>query len=830
MPVPLISTKLYVPRVRPDVVLRERLLQRVSHATSARVVVVSAPPGFGKTTLLAEWVQRPDVDPRLVAWLSLDGTENEPALFWNYVVASLRAAVPALADLVVGAPLAASHVVATIVNALAGVEQDVWLVLDDFHQLDNGEVLIAVGQLIDHLPAHVHLLIGTRQDPDLPLSRWRARGELVEVRAADLRFTADETAEYLRSSAGLDLSAAQTAHLAERAEGWVAALQLAALSMRGHHDVAGFIERFAGDDRYLVDYLMDEVLSGQSAQTVDFLLRTAVLDRLSGSLCDAVTERNDSAEMLSWLERANLFVVPLDDQAVWFRYHHLFVDLLRARLLAEQPEMVRPLHRRASTWFEAAGLADEAISHALAAGDVGSAARLVELELPEARRSRQDARLTRWLQSLPIEVISANPVLTTFHGWTLMASGDLEAVESRLELAESLLADPASGSRGWAETEELRTLPATIAIYRASLAQARGDLAGAAAHARRALELIGPDDHLARGAAAGFLALVAWSAGEIGMAVDTFTSAIASLRSAGATVDELAGTALLAEMVAAAGRPAKARQLCRTALRRAEELGAPAARAIADLHVQLAELDLDDQDLDAAGRHLAAAEEFEVQVSGSGGRHRWFMAAARVAESRADFAGALEHLAQAEALYQPGYYPQVRPIPALRARVLISAGELAQAAEWALDQAVTMTDEADYLAEYDELTLARLILADQPRRRGELGPLITLLERLEAAAQTSGRLGSLTDIRRQLARAVHAAGAGLAPSAARPALTERELQVLRLLDSELSGPEIARTLFVSDNTLRTHTKHIFTKLDVTSRRAAIARGRERGLL
>lgn len=835
MPIPLIATKMFVPRVRRDVVLRDRLLKRVSQGGSARIVIVSAPPGFGKTTLLAEWVQRGDADSRQVAWLSLGSTENDPTTFWAYVVASLRAAVPALADLASDAQFAPAHVVTSLVNALAMVESETWLVFDDFHQIDSQEVLGQVGLLVEHLPAHVHLLIGTRQDPDLPLSRWRSRGELVEIRAADLRFTNPEAAEYLRSSAGLELTAAQAAHLAERTEGWVAALQLAALSMRGRPDVAAFIERFAGDDRYLVDYLMDEVLSGQPEQTVEFLLRTAVLDRLSGSLCDAVTGLRNGAEMLSLLERANLFVVPLHDQAIWFRYHHLFADLLRARLFAERPDEVRSLHRLASGWYETAGFTDEAIGHALAAEDFNAAGRLVERGLPEARRNRQDALLTHWLQSLPGEVISASPVLTVFHGWTLMATGDLDAVASRLDLAESLLAGSPSDSPNRAQTDELRTLPATIAIYRASLAQARGDLAGAAAQARRALELVGPDDHLARGAAAGFLGLVAWSAGEITLAVDTFTSAIAGLRAAGAVVDELSSTALLAEMFAVAGRPAKSRQLCQVALDQAERLGAPAARAIGDLHVQLAELDLDDNLLDAAARHLAAAEVFEAQVPGSEGRHRWFSAAARLACLRGDFADAMAELAQAQEFYQPGYYPQVRPIPAIRARVLIAAGDLAQAAEWELDQAVSLSDEAGYLAEYDQLTVARLILADQPRRREELGALTVLLEHLEATAQASGRLGSLIDIRQQLARAAAAVSGGDTSQAharvgAAPALSERELQVLRLLGGELSGPQIARTLFVSENTLRTHTKHIFTKLDVTSRRAAVAQARARGLI
>ena len=833
---PLLATKLYVPRTGPGLVVRRRLLERLDAGATARLTLLSAPPGFGKTTLLAEWARAATGPVKQVAWVSLDAADTDPGSFWPYVVASLAALVPGLGeaceDLANAGRPAGPEAITTLLNELAGVAGDVWLVLDDYHLPVNNDVRDGVRFLLEHLPPQLHVLISTRVDPDLPLSRWRGRGELVELRAADLRFTRDEATEYLNAASGLELAATDADALGERTEGWIAALQLAALSLRGREDASGFIERFAGDDRYIVDYLMDEVLAHQPDDVRDFLLRTAVLARLTGGLCDAVTGGDGGAETLVRLERANLFVVPLDDQLAWFRYHHLFADVLRARLLAERPAEVPLLHRRASAWYEAGGFPDEAIGHALAAADFDRAGQLVEAALPEARRDRRDAALIGWLRALPEETIGRSPVLTTFAGWAALVAGDLDALEARLDHADALLATVEQGTRPpWLETAELRILPATIAMYRASLSQARGDLAGVVRHARRALEAAGPDDDFWRGGASGFLALAAWSEGDIATAVETFTTAVASLHSAGALVDALSSTALLAEMWTVAGRTDRAREVAGRALVASRSVGLAAARATADLHVALAELDLDAGDPAAAEQHLAEAQPLAAREPNSESRSRWFVAAARLAEARGDHEGALGLLDEAEGHYRPGYYPNVRPIAAVRARVSIAAGDLARAADWVADSGVAITDEAGYLREYEHLTLVRLALAGHPERMDEA---IALLHRLEATAVASGRAGSLVEIRELLVRAQESTGRAEprpgTPAQLPDALTERELQVLRLLDSELTGPEIARQMFVSHNTLRTHTKHIFTKLGVTTRRAAVAQARERGLL
>ncbi len=900
---PLIATKLYVPTLRRGLVARPRLLASVRRSADSRLTLLSAPAGFGKTTLLADWLhEAPGVD-RCVAWLSLDAADSEPASFWAYVATAFQGAVPgvgsAALELIGSSPMAIDLALTTLLNDLAATPSEVWLVLDDYHLVDNRDVGHGMSFLLEHLPPNVHVVLSTRADPDLPMARWRARGEVVEIRAADLRFTSAEAAAYLNEAIGLRLAAGDVEVLEERTEGWIAALQLAALSIQGREDVSSFIARFAGTDRYIVDYLVEEVLAHQSEHVREFLLRSSVLDRLTGPLCDAVVGRHDGRDLLMTLERANLFLVPLDDRREWFRYHHLFADVLRARMLAEQPDLVPLLHERASQWFESHDLVQDAVRHALAALDFDRAVRLMERAAPAIRRDRQDQIMLGWLKLLPDDAVRRSPVLSVFYGYMLMVSGDLDAVEPRFDAAERAMAAVAEGSAPpWAKTEELRTLPATIAVYRASLAQARGDVAGTAEHARRALALAGPDDHLARGGAAGFLGLAAWARGDVSSALETFTQAVASLHAGGNLVDELSSTVVLADMWLAAGRPSTARRLYERALQVGQAASTPVLRAIPDLHVGLSELDDEAGDLEAAKRHLENAAAFDEHASLAESRYRWFVAMGRVAGAEGDPEQALDLLDQAEKVYLRGFFPDVRPIAAMRARVWIAQRELTRAADWARERGVAATDEVSYLREFDHLTLVRLIIA-QHREHADpdaLGQAVNLLARLREAAETSGRAGSLVEIQMLFALAqdargqrqqalqslgdawaqmpepdgyarlfldegdpmaellrdashrgpsgdharrllalevsgdVGAAGSGQPVSSPAAPLSERERQVLRLLDSELTGPQIARELFVTLNTLRSHTKRIFTKLDVTNRRAAVRLARERGLL
>src|SRR5829696_6392445 len=494
---PLVETKLYAPKLRRSLVARPRLRGRLRRGAESRLTLISAPAGFGKTTLLAEWLAA-DGTERSVAWLSLDESDRQPASYWAYVVTTLQAAVPAVGTsalpLLQTAQPPIQTVLATVLNELGTALDDVYLVLDDYHLVDSPDIQAGMTFLLEHLPPRVHLVISTREDPALPLARLRAGGELVEVRAADLRFTFEEVAAYLNDVVGLDLAA-----------GDLAALQLAALSMQGRDDVAGFIAGFAGDDRYIVDYLADEVLARQPAPVRDFLMRTSILDRLSGPLCDAVTGQHGGKAMLEALDRANLFLVPLDDSRRWYRYHHLFADVLQTHLLDEHPGQVAALHRRASEWYEQHTEPAQAVRHALAAGDVERAAALVELAIPVLRKARQEATIRGWVDAIPDEVVCVRPVLAVGFVGALMSGGEFEGVEERLRGAGRWLAPTGAGAGGtWAppagrvvvDEAELARLPGAVEMYRAALALVRGDGPATVGHAQRAIDAAAEEDHL----------------------------------------------------------------------------------------------------------------------------------------------------------------------------------------------------------------------------------------------------------------------------------------------------------------------------------------------
>src|SRR5215211_6760037 len=439
----LLATKLHIPRTRPGFVARPRLVDRLAPAQAGELTLVCAPAGFGKTALLADWARR---DPRPVAWLSLDDADNDPARFWRHLAAALETVCPGVADRVAALlqglqPTSFEAVVTTLVNELAGVTGEVVLLLDDYHLIQAPQVHQSMELLLAHLPSQLRLVLASRADPPLPLARLRARGQLAELRERDLRFSPEETAELLRTAVGSELPEAAVVALADRTEGWVAGLQLAALSLQGRINPAAFIDGFSGSHRYVLDYLTEEVLDGQPDHLVRFLLETSILERLCGPLCDAVTGRADSQALLEQVERANLFLVPLDEVRGWWRYHHLFADLLRARLAQEQPERVPELHASAAAWCEAHGLVDDAVRHALAAGEPSWVARLIEQHTDAMLWRFEHATVRRWLEALPAELVGSRPRLCLAQAYGALLSGRLEAVEPRLADAERALAD-----------------------------------------------------------------------------------------------------------------------------------------------------------------------------------------------------------------------------------------------------------------------------------------------------------------------------------------------------------------------------------------------------
>jgi LuxR family maltose regulon positive regulatory protein len=657
-----VATKLHLPKPRPDLVARPNLSARLDRGALVKLTLISAPTGFGKTSLAAQWLPSRTAHDHTMAWIALDPADDQSAAFWAQVLAALQvAAGPAFGEGIL--PLLESGqppsegVLAAVVNELSRLPSELDLVLDDYHVIEDPDIHDTMTFLLDHLPPQVHVLITTRADPPLPLARLRARGEMVEVRAEDLRFTAEEASIYLNEVMGLGLGSEDVAALEERTEGWIAALQLAALSMEGRDDISDFVARFAGNDRYIVDYLVEEVLQRLPDEIRMFLLDTCILERLSGPLCDAVTGRGDGKAMLGTLERRNLFVVPLDDQRRWYRYHHLFADVLEVHLEDEQPDRAPELHRRASEWYEHRGDWTEAIRHALAAGDFDRTVELVEGALPAMRKARQETMLRSWLEGLPDDLVRRRPVLNVTFAGALLASGVLAGVEGRLDDAErrvTSLTGIETGSSAHAaeiafvDEDELRRVPGQIEMYRTALAQARGDVRATVEHAQRVLAVATDDDFVARAGAAGFLGIVAWTEGDLEAAHRAWSECVSGLRRAGHVADALGATIALGDICVAQGRLRDALRTYQESLELVPEQSRSLVRGTADMHVGMSELFLERFDLEEANQHLQKAHDLGEYAGMPQFPYRWRVTTARVRAAEDDLEGALKLIDEAE--------------------------------------------------------------------------------------------------------------------------------------------------------------------------------------
>jgi len=885
MSTPLLTTKLYMPPAGPRWVPRPHLIQQLEEGLRLghRLTLASAPAGFGKTTLLSHWLHRAD---RPAAWLSLDDGDNDPDRFLAYLLAALQGIDPAIgqtAQAMLQAPQAPplEPLLTGLVNDIAGTPEPpepFILVLDDYHVVESPAIHQIVAFLLDHLPSSgqgMHLAIATRTDPPLPIARLRARGQLTELHIAQLRFTQHEVAAYLNGTMELALAAEQVAALEQRTEGWIAGLQLAALSLQGHQNAAGFIQAFTGSQRYVLDYLTEEVLNRQSAEIQAFLLQTAILDRLAGSLCDAVTQGTGGQEVLESLEAANLFIVPLDGERRWYRYHRLFADLLRQRLGREHGQLVPELHRRASRWYEAGGLLPDAVSHLLAAGDTERAADLIDWT-GWAMLARGEMRaLLGWLDALPQDLVDAQPQLSVLRAWAWALTGRWEGVEQSL----------------WKGDD--RYVPGELDALQAYLASVRGDVSRTMALCQQALARLPQEKWFSRSIVALSMGIAHFASGRPAAASEALREAIALSRAAGPTYMVLAAMTTLGHVQEMAGSLRQAVQTFRGSLELATTQGARPLPLAGLAYVGLAEVQYEWNDLDGALRSALEG----IELTELGGFTSYLLAGyARLVEiyqARGDTAGASRTLEKAERLAGRHDYAYMAGVLArLRIRLWVAQGNLAAASRWMQDYGSRPGGEIDLAREAEHLAVVRVLLAlDQPAEaQAWLAPLL-------AAAEADGRMGSLIEIlalralafqaQRDAGRALSTleralslaepedyvrtfldegqpmagllrrallqdiapgyAGRLLAvlgesvppPSSAVQAmvdqplvdpLTEREVDVLRLVAAGLSNREIAQELVVAVSTVKSHINHIYGKLDVKNRTQALARARTLGLL
>jgi LuxR family transcriptional regulator, maltose regulon positive regulatory protein len=916
---PVLATKLYIPPTSPNMVRRPRLIERLNESLCQeqgfrqKLTLISAPAGFGKTTLLSEWIAGCE---QPVAWLSLDDGDKDPIRFLVYFVTALQKIAPNIGEAGLEAlqspPSPPIELILTsLLNEFAAIPNNIILVLDDYHVIDSIPVDAGMSVdgiltfLLERMPPQMHLVITTREDPNLPLARLRARGQLTELRAADLRFTLTEAAGFFDQTMDLNLSAEDVAVLESRTEGWVAGLQLAALAVRampGQKDAATFIKSFTGTHHFVMDYLIEEVLQQQSEKVQIFLLRTSILDRLCGSLCDAILldPSISGQEILEYIERANLFVIPLDNERHWYRYHPLFSDLLRQRLGQRQtPEEIAQYHISASEWLEKNFDQTEAFRHFIAARDYGRAAGLAERSWQGMNESLQSAAWLGWVKLLPEELICSRPVLCTQIAWGFMDTHEGDASESRLRDAERCLESP-SDEMIIVDQEQFRILPARIAFIRAYNAQARRDFLSTVKYAQLVFKLLPDENHFLRAQTTAILGGTYWTNGDLNAACKSLSDWIDSSLRVGNFFFAIAGASGKADIQVAQGYLHEALKTYQWALKLALEHEMEAQRVIAPHHLGLAMLYHEMGDDKAAAHYVQKCLVLDDQSMNVDWNYRKCCALARLKESEGELDAALHLLDEAKGFYVKTLIPYTRPIEAVKARIYLKQGGLPKAKEWVNEHSLSADDELIYMREFEHITLARVLLAEYQNNREEPGILeaLSLLDRLLKAAQDAKRMGSVLEILvaqvlvyqgkgstsrafKSLERALVLAQPqgyvrifvdegdlmrsllldfrvtiekqprsydhelrkyidkllsafpqpkGMLKSGQIEPLSQRELDVLRLIAQGLSNRDISERLFLALSSVKGHNQIIFSKLQVQSRTEAIARARELGLL
>jgi LuxR family maltose regulon positive regulatory protein len=885
MSTPILATKLYIPPPRPNLVPRPRLIERLNEGLHRPLTLISAPAGFGKSTLISEWVAGCE---RPAAWLSLDAGDNDPIRFLTYLVTALRTIAPQIGAGVLGVlqspqPPSTESTLTALLNEIITVPDDFVLVLDDYHVVDAKPVDDTLIFLLDHLPPQMHLVLATREDPPLPLARLRARGQLTELRAADLRFSPAEAAAFLNQVMELDLSAGNIAALEERTEGWIAGLQLAAVSMRGHQDATGFIKSFTGSNRFVLDYLVEEVLHQQPQSVQTFLLRTSILDRLCGPLCDAIMLDPPASGQgtLEYLERANLFIVPLDNERRWYRYHHLFADLLRQRLhqraavpTGGEERGVDEFHLRASQWYEENGLEIEAFHHAAAAHDVERAERLINGQRFPRHSHGVATAIVKWLASLPTTVLNARPSLWWRYGSLLLVIGQTTGVEEKLQAAEDAL-------EGIKAADKTRNLVGQIAAARAVLALTRYQPETMLAQSHRALEYLHPDTLSTRATANWTLGVAYQLQGDRAAAGRAFTESIALSQACADIFTTILATMGLADMQNAENQLHVAAETYQQVLGLLGDSPLPVA---AEAHRGLARISYEWNDLDAAERHgrqsLHLARQYESVID------RFILSEvflARLKLAQGDVTGAAALLAQtSQSARQQNFVHRIPEVVAAQVLALLHQGNLMAAAHLAQSHDLPLSQARIFLARgdtpaalaalgplrqqaeakgwADERLKVMVLQAVAHRAHGDKDEAAHLLDDALALAEPGGFIRLFIDEGMPMAQLLSEAAAhGMMPdyigrllaafaaeaqksegrSSLPPALSaqslseplsQREGEVLQLIAQGLSNREISERLFLALDTVKGHNRKIFGKLRVQRRTEAIARARELDLL